>query len=121
LPIAADETVFTPEDALRVVREGVADMINIKVAKCGILGALEIISICRAANLGIMIGAMMESKIGLAASVHLSCGFGNFVHNDLDSVYLLKPFECDGGFNLDGPIFSVEGITGGTGIVYEPK
>ena len=121
LPVAADETVFTPEDALRVVREGVADMINIKVAKCGILGALEIISICRAANLGLMIGAMMESKIGLAASVHLSCGFGCFAHNDLDSVYLLKPFECEGGFTLDGSNFSVEGITGGTGIVYEPK
>jgi len=121
LPVAADETVFTPEDALRVVREGVADMINIKVAKCGILGALEIISICRTANIGLMIGAMMESKIGLAASVHLSCGFGCFAHNDLDSVYLLKPFECEGGFNLDGPNFSVEGITGGTGIIYEPK
>ncbi|MGD8279099.1 MAG: dipeptide epimerase, partial [Gemmatimonadota bacterium] len=56
LPIAADESVFTPEDALRVVREGAADMINIKVAKSGILGALEIISICRAANIGLMIG-----------------------------------------------------------------
>jgi L-alanine-DL-glutamate epimerase-like enolase superfamily enzyme len=121
LPIAADETVFTPEDALRVVRDGAADMINIKIAKCGILGALEIISICRTANIGLMIGAMMESKIGLAASVHLSCGFGTFIHNDLDSVYLLKPFECEGGFELDGPNFSVEGITSGTGIVFEPK
>jgi len=121
LPVAADETVVTPEDALHVVREGVADMINIKVAKCGILGALEIISICRTANIGLMIGAMMESKIGLAASVHLACGFGCFVHHDLDSVYLLKPFECEGGFNLDGPNFSVEGISGGTGIIYQPK
>lgn len=121
LPVAADETVFTPEDALRVVREGAADMINIKVAKCGILGALEIVSICRTANVGLMIGAMMESKIGLAASVHLSCGFGNFAHNDLDSVYLLKPFACEGGFELDGPHFSVAGITGGTGIVYDPE
>jgi hypothetical protein len=67
-----------------------------------------------------MIGAMMGSRIGLAASVHLSCGFGCFAHNDLDSVHLLKPFACEGGFEMDGPRFSVEGITGGTGIVYEP-
>jgi len=120
LPVAADETVFTPEDALRVVREGAADMINIKVAKSGILGALEIISICRAANVGLMIGAMMESRIGLAASVHLSCGFGGFSHHDLDSVHLLKPFTCEGGFEIDGPHLSVEGITGGTGIAFEP-
>jgi len=121
LPVAADETVFTAEDAIRVIREGAADMINIKVAKSGILGAMEIISICRAANIELMIGAMMESKIGMAASVHISCGFGCFTHNDLDSVYLLKPFACEGGFELDGPHFSVEGITAGTGIVYDPS
>ncbi len=119
LPVAADETVFTPEDALRVVREGAADMINIKVAKCGILGALEIIAIARAANVGLMIGGMMESKIGLAASVHLACGHGCFLHHDLDTVFLLRPFECEGGFTQDGPHLSVEGITAGTGVKFE--
>lgn len=119
VPVGADETVFTPEDAIRVVREGAADVINIKVAKSGMLGALDIASIARSANLGLMIGCMMESKIGLSASVHLACGLGGFLHCDLDSVYLLKPFECEGGFKLDGPAFSVEGITSGTGIVYK--
>ena len=109
----------TPEDAIRVVREGAADVININVAKSGMLGALDIASIARSANLGLMIGCMMESKIGLSASVHLACGLGGFLHCDLDSVYLLKPFECEGGFKLDGPTFSVEGITAGTGIVYK--
>lgn len=121
IPVAADETVFTPEDAIRVVREGAADVINIKVAKSGLLGALDIVGIARAANLGLMIGSMMESKIGLAASVHLACGLGCFLHHDLDTVYLLKPFECAGGYTLDGPRFSVDGITAGTGIHYEPR
>jgi L-alanine-DL-glutamate epimerase-like enolase superfamily enzyme len=117
--VGADETVFTPEDAIRVVREGAADVINIKVAKAGMVGALDIISIAKAANIGLMIGCMMESKIGLAASVHLACGAGCFSHCDLDSVYLLKPFECEGGYRQEGPVFSVEGITGGgTGIRY---
>ncbi|MCX7018635.1 MAG: dipeptide epimerase [bacterium] len=118
VPVAADETVITAEDAIRVVREGAADVINIKVAKSGLLGALDIASIARSANLGLMIGCMMESKIGLAASVHLACGLGCFTHCDLDSVYLLKPFDCEGGFTLDGPVFSVDDITGGTGIKY---
>jgi L-alanine-DL-glutamate epimerase-like enolase superfamily enzyme len=120
-PVGADETVFTPEDAIRVVREGAADVINIKVAKSGLLGALDIASIARAANLGLMIGCMMESKIGLAGSVHLACGLGVFSHCDLDSIYLLRPFECEGGFTLRGPEFSVEGITAGTGVKYEPR
>jgi L-alanine-DL-glutamate epimerase-like enolase superfamily enzyme len=121
LPVAADETVFTSEDALRVVREGAADMINIKVAKSGILGALDIAAIARAANLGLMIGGMTESKIGLAASVHLACGLGCFVHHDLDTVFLLKPFDCEGGFTLDGPRLSVEGMGPGTGIHFDPR
>lgn len=119
VPVGADETVFTPEDAIRVIREGAADVINIKVAKSGLVGGLDIASIARSANLGLMIGCMMESKIGLSASVHFACGLGGFLHCDLDSVYLLKPFECEGGFKLDGPKFSVDGITAGTGIQYK--
>ena len=116
--VGADETVFTPEDAVRVVREGAADVINIKVAKAGLVGALDIVSIARSANLGLMIGCMMESKIGLAASVHLACGLGCFTHCDLDSVFLLKPFECAGGYSLDGPVFTVDAGSPGTGIRY---
>ncbi len=116
VPVGADESVFTPEDAIRVVREGAADVINIKVAKAGLLGALDIYSIARSANLDLMIGCMMESKVGLAASVHLACGLGCFTHCDLDSVFLLKPFDCAGGYTLTGPTFDVEGHGPGTGI-----
>lgn len=118
VPVAADESCFTADDAIRLIRADAVDVINIKVAKCGLVGALDIVSICRAANKGLMIGSMMEAKIGLAASVHLACGVGEFLHHDLDTVYLLKPFECRGGYTQDGPIFSVEGIQRGTGIEY---
>ena len=121
VPVGADESVFTPEDAVRVVREGAADVINIKVAKAGLLGALDIYSIARAANLELMIGCMMESKVGLSASVHLACGLGCFTHCDLDSVFLLKPFECQGGYTLSGATFDVEGYGPGTGIAVGEK
>lgn len=119
--VGADESCFTPEDAIRLIRADAVDVINIKLAKCGILGALDIAGICRAANKGLMIGCMMESKIGLAASVHFACGLGEFSHHDLDSIYLLRPFDCKGGFNLDGPCFSVEGIQKGTDLEFEPE
>ena len=118
--VAADESCFSAEDALRLIRMDACDVINIKLAKCGILAALDIAGMCRTANKGLMIGCMMESKIGLAPYVHLACGLGEFSHCDLDSVYLLKPFECKGGFILNGPKFSVEGIAGGTGIEFNP-
>ena len=118
--VAADESCFDAFDALRLIKMDACDVINIKLAKCGIVAALDIAGICRTANKGLMIGCMMESKIGLSAYVHLACGLGEFAHHDLDSVYLLKPFECEGGFKLDGPKFSVDEIERGTGIEYNP-
>jgi L-Ala-D/L-Glu epimerase / N-acetyl-D-glutamate racemase len=121
VPVAADESCFNAEDALRLIKMDACDVINIKLAKCGIVAALDIAGMCRTANKELMIGCMMESKIGLSAYVHLACGLGEFTHHDLDSVYLLKPFECTGGFTLNGPKFSVEGIEKGTGIEYNPE
>jgi len=39
VPIAADESVFTSADAINIVRTGCADVINIKIMKCGLLHA----------------------------------------------------------------------------------
>lgn len=119
--VAADESCFDAYDALRLIRMDACDVINIKLAKCGLVAAMDIAAMCRTANKGLMIGCMMESKIGLAPYVHFCCGLGEFAHMDLDSVYLLKPFECTGGFTLNGPEFSVEGIKAGTGIDYHPE
>jgi L-Ala-D/L-Glu epimerase / N-acetyl-D-glutamate racemase len=119
--VAADETVYTVANAIRVVKEEAADAINIKVAKVGMLGAMDVIGIGKAANLKLMLGGMAESKIGLAGSVHLACGTGVFSYLDLDTVFLLKPFECQGGFEINGPVFNVADIKSGTGIEYNPE
>src|SRR6185437_13329270 len=78
VPIAADECVHTPADALRVVRERAAHVINIKLMKSTLLGAIDIVGICRAARLGLMIGAMMESRLSSATAVHFAAGMGGF-------------------------------------------
>ena len=90
VPVAADEMVHSPADAVRVALSHAASVINIKVAKSGLLRALEIASIARAAGLGLMVGCMSETARGLAASVHLALGTGFFSTVDLDSDHLLK-------------------------------
>lgn len=89
VPVIADESVLSPADALQIVRRGAAHGINIKIAKAGLLGALEIISIAQAAGLRLMLGCMLESLPGIGAAVHLACGTGAFDYLDLDGHTLI--------------------------------
>ena len=42
VPVLADESVFSPADALRIMQTGAADLVNIKLMKCGgITNALQ--------------------------------------------------------------------------------
>ncbi len=82
--IGADESVFTSADAINVVLAGCADVINIKLMKSGIIEALDIAAIARSANIKLMIGCMLESKLALGCAVHFAAGQGCFDFIDLD-------------------------------------
>lgn len=116
IPLVADESILTPADALRLFEAEAADGVNIKVAKSGLLGSLDIIQMAKQFKKLLAVGCMEESKLGLAASVHLACGVGVFDWVDLDSVFLLEPSSVRGGFSIHGPKLSVAGIRSGIGI-----
>ena len=116
VPLMADESVLTPADAQRVFDSGAADGVVIKIAKSGVQGALDIMQIARRSGKTLAIGCMEESKLGLAASVHLACGTGAFDWIDLDSVFLLDEPPLRGGFRMSGPRLSVAGVRSGIGI-----
>lgn len=85
VPVMADEAVHSPEDALRVIRAGAADYINIKLMKAGGLWrSREIAAICHAAGIPNMIGGMVESNISATAAVHFAIAERNVVFRDLD-------------------------------------
>lgn len=106
IPIAADETVFTPQDAVRVVREDAADIINVKLGKSGPLATADIAAIAKAADLDLMVGCMLESSIGIHASAHVVAGIGAFSYVDLDGNRLLAEDVVESG---DGPIHDISG------------
>lgn len=93
LPIFADEAACSPKDALKLIEAQAVDGINIKLMKCGITGARDIIAICRTAGLPLMIGCMLESGIGISAAACLAAGTGAFRYIDLDSHRLLAPID----------------------------
>lgn len=115
VPVIADEAVVKPADALRVAATGAAHGINIKVAKAGLLGALQIIAIARAGNLKLMLGCMMESLLGIGASLHLACGTGAFDYLDLDS-HSLVGLKAEGKpFSQRGDVLTVDETEPGIG------
>jgi L-alanine-DL-glutamate epimerase-like enolase superfamily enzyme len=91
IPIMADESVHSPQDAIRLIQAEAVDLINIKLMKSGgILKGRKIAEIAEAANIPCMIGCMGESEIGIAAGAHLAAAVRNIQYADLDSDILLK-------------------------------
>ena len=69
--IAVDESVHTPEDAHRCISLGAAEVVNVKVVKCGgIYRAQKIAAVCRAAGVPCFLGGCIEMSAGAAASAH---------------------------------------------------
>jgi L-alanine-DL-glutamate epimerase-like enolase superfamily enzyme len=107
VPMIADETVFSVEDARRVIEDGLAHGINIKIAKSGITQSREIITLAKQANLKLMIGCMTETMVGLATAIYCAMGSGAFDYIDLDSVHFLRRRERHEDILIDGPAYQL--------------
>jgi L-alanine-DL-glutamate epimerase-like enolase superfamily enzyme len=103
IPIAADESVRSLEDAKAVLSKQAADYINIKIMKTGVAAALEIASFALASGLRLMIGGMVETRIAMGCSLSLVLGLQGFDVLDLDTPLLLAQDPVRGGYRYDGP------------------
>jgi len=98
LPIYVDEDVHTLEDVREVAER--AHGINIKLAKSGgIREAVRMVHAARAWGLGVMLGCMIESSLGIAAACQIAslCD-----HVDLDGNLLLADDPWQGVEFHDG-------------------
>jgi muconate cycloisomerase len=75
-PIAADESVLSPADALQVIKRGAADLITLKLAKSGgIRNSVIILEAARAAGLGCNLGSKHTLGVGTAALLHFAAAY----------------------------------------------
>ena len=109
IPVVADESARTVADAQRILRRRAASAINVKLAKCGVAGALEIIRLAKKSGTRLMIGCMAESTEGIWPSVALACGTGAFHYIDLDSHLLVVSPPGRAGFRTHGDTLCVSG------------
>lgn len=119
-PILADESVFSPQDAIRIIQEGAADLINIKLMKTGgIYEALKICGIAESFGVECMTGCMLESKLAVSAASHLAAAKGVITRHDLDGPALCKIDPYEGGPVFEGPRITMPEVPG-IGITYVP-
>ncbi|NLK43224.1 MAG: dipeptide epimerase [Tissierellia bacterium] len=106
-PILADEAVFSPLDAIKIIQNRAADLVNIKLMKTGgIHNALKICSIAEVYGVECMIGCMLESKLSVSAAVHLAGAKSIITKIDLDG-----PLLCREDPIVGGPSFNDSRIT----------
>ena len=113
VPVMADESVFSPADALRIFQTRAADYVNIKLMKCGgLTNALRIASAAEVCGVECMIGCMLEAKIAVNAAVELACARSVITKVDLDGPVLCSVDPVEGGAQFDERIITVSDAPG---------
>lgn len=73
LPVIADESFFTLQDAAAVIRADAADVLSVYVGKAGgIAAARRIVAVAEAAGVACTVGSNLEMGVGSAAMIHLA-------------------------------------------------
>jgi muconate cycloisomerase len=116
--IMADETVCTPQDAMRLARGQACHVFSLKVAKHGgLLRTRQVAAVAEAADIGWYGGTMLETSVGSAASAHVFSTLGTQHHGCelfgpqllVDDIVTERMVIRDFELQLpDGPGFGVE-------------
>jgi L-Ala-D/L-Glu epimerase len=117
--VAADESVKNVKTAMQAANTKAVAVVNIKLMKCGVAEALDIVAICRAAGLRFMIGGMIESKLAMSMSACFAAGLGGFDFVDLDTPLFMLSDPFLGGYHQSGGMLDLNPIEAGHGV--QPK
>ena len=106
VPVVADESVLSLADCRRVVDRRAAHGINIKLMKCGGPSVARMMHDYAHANgVSLMLGCNDESRISIAAGLHLARAMPGLKYADLDGHMDLAGDPATGGFSeVDGVI-----------------
>ena len=108
IPILADESAFNLEEVKYIIESKSANMINIKLMKCGGLSkAIEILEYAREKGVVCMLGSMLEGPLSINAAVSLAFAYRDVIkYIDLDSPLLYKNPSRELEFQFDGCFIS---------------
>ncbi len=110
IPILADEAAFTLEDVQKIIKTQSANMINIKLMKCGgVSKAVEILEYARAEGVRCMLGSMLEGPYSINAALYLAFVYRDVIKFvDLDSPLLYKEIPSGLDFFYEASTISLK-------------
>lgn len=120
VPVAGDESARSAADVAELARERAADVVNIKIMKCGVVEALDMIATARGMGVGLMVGGMVESQLAMSVSASLAAGNGGFSFVDLDTLLFMRDVPLSGGAHWQGASIALDAGTRGHGVVRRP-
>ncbi len=113
-PVIADESVKGFDDFRELARTRYAGGVNLKLAKLGgVLVAVRMGLAAQAEKLQIMTGGMVETRLGMTAAAHVACALGGVDYVDLDTAWLLDGDPYEGGYEAEGPYYTMP-VSSGT-------
>ncbi|MEZ4225295.1 MAG: enolase C-terminal domain-like protein [Polyangiaceae bacterium] len=112
--VVADESVTCPADLLPL--RDCVDVVNVKLMKSGVIGALDLALSARALGFGLMIGGLVESDLAMSVAACLAAGLGGFEIVDLDTPLFLRDAPFRGGVSRQGPHLDLTPIAAGHGV-----
>jgi muconate cycloisomerase len=78
IPIMADESVFTAQDVIDIIRAGAADVLSLYPGKHGGIRATQYLArTAEAAGIACTIGSNLEREVATAAMAHVAVATGN--------------------------------------------
>jgi O-succinylbenzoate synthase len=102
VPLAADESVRTAEDPLRVAGIEAADIVVLKVQPLG--GVRRALEVAEAADLPCVVSSALETSVGIAAGIALAAALP-----ELPYACGLATIELLGGAVVAAPLLPVDG------------
>lgn len=106
--ILADEAVMGAPEAFKIIKNRVADLISIKLMKCGgFHNAIKIYNMAETMGIKCMMGCMTESKIGITAAASFAVAKHNMIKADLDTMLMFSQESIKGGVELKNDILTL--------------
>jgi L-alanine-DL-glutamate epimerase-like enolase superfamily enzyme len=108
--VVADESVRSIEDLDALAKAKACDGVNLKVMKLGgVTRAYKVGARARALGMSLMMGGMVETRLGMTAGAHVVAALGGVEWVDLDTAFLLAEDPFRGGYRAEGPKMHVYG------------